>query len=249
MLTIRDAQLQALAGVPRQAFEDQLVMHASAFAPRLHALRGDDTLRAIARTAMTRARAAGFVERGPVRFWVELMFAFGHDWDTDPQLAWARPALADRAAPALQRAHALYMAMSQYVAEVDGPGKCHALAALRRVMAADWDAIVEHGAPGGVPQAMTVLYPEKASRVGTEGLALVATAAERAAAMLELTQTGASALLAGLMFGFGHGVLTDPLYPWVGGTLAASKPEHRARRLAAKTRTYVQAMLGHLAQS
>lgn len=246
MLTIRAVQLQALSAVPRQAFEDQLVAHSRQFAPRLHELRGEACLRGVVQAAMARARGAGFVERGPVRFWLELMLAFGHDWDTDPQLAWARPALDDRAATALARAQALYLAMADYVAEVDGEGKRFALAALRRVMAADWDAIVEQGAPGGLLASMASLYPEKADRVGRAGLERIGAAAERAAAEHGLAQAGAPALLAGLMFGFGHGVLTDPLYAWVGSTLAAPEADRRARRLAAKTRTYVLAMLDHL---
>jgi hypothetical protein len=247
MLIIRDAQLQALSDAARRRFEDELVAHTREFAPRLFDLRGEACMRGVVRDGMARARTAGFVERGPVRFWVELMLAFGRDWDTDPQLAWARPPLADRESPPLARAQALYLAMNDYLDDVEGEGKQFALAALRRVAERDWDDVVAHGAPAGLLSSIAELYPEKAARVGREGLERIADAAERATVVHGLDQAGAQALLGGLMFGFGYGVLTDPLYPWVGATLAAADAASRARRLTAKTRTYVQAMLEHLA--
>lgn len=253
MLTIRTEQLRALGGVSLQAFEDQLVEHCRGFAPRLYALRGEPTLRRVVRSGMQRAREIGFMRRGPTRFWIELMLAFGHAFDTDPQLAWAAAALHGEAQDELQRAAAVFAAMQDYQHLVDGEGKAAALAALRRVAATPWADLV---GDGGLPfepqalQAMQLVYPEKAAAVGADALRRIVSLAEAAAARHDIQHPAGRALIAGLMFGFGHGVLDDPLYPWVAATLQSGRHgsgDQRAERLAAKTRIYVEAMAAHYA--
>jgi hypothetical protein len=93
------------------------------------------------------------------------------------------------------------------------------------------------------------MYPQKAEDVGERVLrGLVDTASARAGGLGVTSETG-RALIAGLMFGFGHGVLDDPLYPWVARTLnqqLVPDPNERAQRLHEKTRVYIDYMLQHL---
>lgn len=251
-LVIRHQQMRQLAEVPLAVFEDNLVQHLRQFAPRLYELRGPEGIRGVARHGIVRARARGFTQRGPVRFWVELMFALGHRFDDDPQLAWVAAALAADATDQLGRASALFTAMQRYLAQVEGPDKAWAIAALRRVAAAPWASLVGPGEPfeDEALTAMRQIYPEKAAAVGDAALRRIVADAEAAAAARGVDDRPGRALLAGLMFGFGHGVLDDPLYPWVDDTLQSGRhadANHRAERLSAKTRIYVQAIAEHLA--
>ena len=251
-LVVRREQMHVLAAVPLGVFEDRLVEHLRQFASRLYELRGEAGIRAVARSGISRARSRGFTRRGPVRFWLELMFAFGHRFDDDPQLAWVPLALAAPAADELARASALYTAMQDWQARVDGPDKASAIEALRRVAAAPWATLVGPGEPfeEEALAAMQRIYPEKAAAVGEVALRSVVDAAEAASAARGIDGRAGRALLAGLMFGFGHGVLDDPLYPWVDKTLQGGRHadgNQRAERLSAKTRIYVQAIAAHLA--
>ena len=249
MLTIRAEQLRVLAAVPLQAFEDELVDHCRSFAARLFQMRGEECIRGMVRTGMTHAGNGGFTVRGPVRYWVEMMFAFGHEFHTDPQLQWLATPLAALAEPQLERAKAVFLGMQQYQLQVEGDNKAFALAALRRVLNADWSVIGKGGEEqvDSVMAAMAGLYPEKAACVGTDVLRALAVSADIAAAARGITDAPGRALIAGLMFGFGHGVLSDPMYPWVAATLAGpAEGGARWPRLASKTRRYIEAMLEHL---
>lgn len=250
-IVIRREQMHLLAEVPWRVFEDRLVEHLSGFAPRLYELRGAEGLRRVARSGIARARAHGFTRRGPVRFWVELMFALGHRFDDDPQLAWVATALQRPAADEQARASAMYGAMRGYLGQVEGPDKAWAIAALRRVAAAPWATMVEPGEAfeDQALAAMQRIWPEKVAAVGGAALRRVVATAEAAAAARGVDDPAGRALLVGLMFGFGHGVLDDPLYPWVDDTLQSGRhadANQRAERLSAKTRIYVQAIAEHL---
>jgi hypothetical protein len=142
--------------------------------------------------------------------------------------------------------------MQGYLGQVEGPDKAWAIAALRRVGAAPWSTMVDAGAPFAdrALAAMQRIWPEKAASVGEAPLLRIVAAAEAAAAARGIDHPAGRALLAGLMFGFGHGVLDDPLYPWVDDTLHSGRhadANQRAERLSAKTRIYVQAIVEHLA--
>jgi hypothetical protein len=112
--------------------------------------------------------------------------------------------------------------------------------------------MVEPGAPfeEHALAALQRIWPEKVAAVGGAALCRVVAAAEAAAAARGVDDPAGRALLAGLMFGFGHGVLDDPLYPWVDDTLHNGRhadANQRAERLSAKTRIYVHAIAEHLA--
>ena len=50
-------------------------------------------------------------------------------------------------------------------------------------------------------------------------------------------------MVVALMFAFGHGCLSDPLYPWIARTLAdgrSSSPEARAEHLEKKATTWLR---------
>ena len=89
MLVIRDQQMQAFAQNAKKQFEAETVPHISRFAPRQFEILGEKTIGQIVSLGIERAEKYGFTNRGPVRFYIELMFMFGSDFDTDPQYPWA----------------------------------------------------------------------------------------------------------------------------------------------------------------
>lgn len=250
MLIVRNEQLQALGQASASTFERALVEQACRFAPRLHALRGDAAMRRLVQTGVERARAHGFDHRGPVRFWVEMMLACGSGWHDDPQFATVGQALARSDLQQNFRADLVYETWCEHSLRVDGPGKVFARAALQRIADADWAAVLQ---PAADPEAAALaalqqLHPQKFAAVDAAALRQTVIAAGAHCRRLGIDVAEGQVLLSGLMFGFGHDVLEDPLYPWVAATLQPGRGADaalRCRRLARKTRVYVRAVLTH----
>jgi len=250
MLTIRSEQLRALGRVAAEGFEDRMVEHAAAFAPRLFLLRGPVPMRRLVRQGIERARLHGFDLRGPVRFWIEMMMAHGSLWHDDPQLACVHRHLARSDLQQNFRADLVYESLLEYVEHVEGPDKVQARGALQGISAADWSELLKPAAdPSARARALLqTLNPTKVDVVGDDAIQRVVAAAGQACRLLSIDPAEGQVLLSGLMFGFGHGVLEDPLYPWVASTLRPGPSGTlRCRRLARKTRVYVRAVLAHWA--
>jgi hypothetical protein len=95
------------------------------------------------------------------------------------------------------------------------------------------------------------LYPQKYEYVGEPPLrTLIERGRELASRYAVSTETGV-VLFVALMFALGHGFATDPLFPWVSGTLhnpAIVDPDKRVERLYSKMMTYLDHVLTYLGQ-
>lgn len=252
MLAMSDKQFGAFDQAADRRFEDEMLAHCRFAAPRLAEIRGEDTIRAVIRLGMKRARAHGLTTRGPVRYHIDLMLAFGCDFDSDPQYPWVAASLADTEGMAeMARAEQLHALVSAHAAEVLGPDNAYAIEALRAFRELP---LGDHLGPGrdqrsGLIGALRLVYPRKADRVGEAGLDALFEAGTVQAEHHGLPQEPGAGVLTALMFGFGHGITRDPLYPWVAAALAdtARPPVERLQRLHRKTLTYVDAIVKHLA--
>src|SRR5688500_5077019 len=108
MLQINQRQFDTFERAAREDFERGLLAHLKEFYPEHTQVIGDDGTRTVIRLGIERAATHDFTFRGPVRFFIELMFKFGSGFDTDPQLRWASAALDDRSGDQMARAERLY---------------------------------------------------------------------------------------------------------------------------------------------
>jgi len=248
MLRIRPEQIALFEQRALATFEDEMVAHSLLFTPRLCRTLGDTQLRIAVRQMIARAYDHGFDCRGPVRLYVELSFLYGSGFDTDPQY----PRLArilGSGEDQMLRAEWLYQEILDYQGQVSGPEACNVRRAL--VTLAQY---VEHPAVGGAETfvadtlvAMDRIFPEKSSFVGQRALTALLAEATAAAREHGVPQDIRGRLLLGvLMFAFGHACSTDPLYPWIGRTLAnplVVDPLVRVRRLEKKAITWLRHVL------
>jgi hypothetical protein len=95
MLVIRDQQMQVFAESARRQFEAEMILHLSKFAPSRFETLGEKAVGETVSLGIERAEKHAFTNRGPVRFYIELMLLLGDDFDTDSRYAWAAEALAD----------------------------------------------------------------------------------------------------------------------------------------------------------
>jgi hypothetical protein len=239
MLRIRPQQMQAFAQATMANFETRMVAHLWQLAPQHCNAVGEEGLRQVVRTGFERAHSYGLTNRGPVRFYLDLMIMLGSDFDTDPQYPWAAALLKDAAIPdQMTRAERLYDKAMDYAANVFGQGYEREKAAVRRaglVQYADLPSLAA-GAVGELVRCFEAVFPEKVRYLGEPPMLALAARAQTLSAQHRLAPERGPAVLAGLMFAFGHGVTADPQFPWVAATLvkdtqdAATRTERLFRR-------------------
>jgi hypothetical protein len=111
MLIVREAQVQALQ---RAALPVWIASHLAHFFPLQCAVLGEAGLRERVREGIARAASHGFKTEVQISQYLDLMFAFGHDFDTDSTLSWPQPILAGEDIPAELRMERLIDAALRY---------------------------------------------------------------------------------------------------------------------------------------
>lgn len=234
--------MKAFEQVALRPFEDEMVLHSQAFSPRLCEVIGEDQLRVALRRSMNKAGGYGLTNRGPMRLFIEMMFLYGSDFDTDPQYPWAAKILRSTE-DQMQRAEQLRAATIDYQQKVSGPNATNTRKALAE-LATMTEQPVMSSSSDLVPtmrREMTRIFPQKVAYVGDRNLTAMIQEAIASAQRYSLPLCGYGTIVA-LMFAFGHGCTADPLYPWISRTLNDDKiidPTARAKRLEKKSRTWL----------
>jgi hypothetical protein len=247
MLIIRGEQLEVIRKKARVPFETEMVSHAQAFSPRLTAVIGEAQLRVAITRALDRAEDYGFTSRGPLQLYVELMFLFGSAFDSDPQYPWSAAVLRSDD-DEMRRAEGLFQGTVDYQRKVSGPAGVNTRRALEElsIIARQSEVTSSEGFVPRMRLEMSRIFPEKALEVGERGLTALIEEASAQARRYDLPLPGGDALLAALMFAFGHGCADDPLYPWIVRTLRddrISEPSARTMRLQRKAVTWLDHVL------
>jgi hypothetical protein len=96
MFSIRKEQMEALADASVLEFEDWMLGHLSEcpLSEQCRAM-GDTALRELIRYGIRRAASYGVVSERGVSVYIDVMVAFGRDFDVDPGLPWAAAVLND----------------------------------------------------------------------------------------------------------------------------------------------------------
>lgn len=252
MLVIRTEQMHLLGLAEFELFKRDLLRHLADFAPELHALRGDAVFRAVVDQGVARAASYGFSHRGPLRFFVECMVAYGVEFDTDTQIRGLHDVLVRRHGNGQQwHADQAYAVVRRYQIQTRGPDNTYAIEALRRLGAYldRLDSLHDADLEQELLALMARIHPEKFEFAGREALRPLVAQARQEAARHDLAQAAGVGLLCGLMFALGKGITRDPLYPWVQDSLTPRPGRDAAWRIESlrrKTRLYLTATLGRL---
>ena len=247
MFRINRQQIAIFKQATLSTFEVEMIDHCATFSPRLSAALGDEQLRAVIRSAITRAAGYGFTTRGAVRLFIELGFLFGTGFDSDVQYPWARACLVtsaeaprgaseavtsgempspttqpvDPANEQMDRAAALHDASTAALSAIRGDDDRHIQAARRRLLALAAEPIPDQVAdlPAFALATMRRVHPQKYAFVGEAALRELVAAGIEEAARRGLEAPRDVLLLVGLMFTYGQGCTRDPIHAWIGQTL------------------------------
>ncbi|MEP7125545.1 MAG: hypothetical protein ABJE95_31725 [Byssovorax sp.] len=121
MLKIRKEQKQAFARRELEGFQDRMIDHLGALFPAYCEPLGEPAVRRLIELGVERAARHGVVTERGVCVYLDVMFAFGRDFEADPALPWARAILVDRTINGpLLRADALFEAAFDHLDEARG---------------------------------------------------------------------------------------------------------------------------------
>lgn len=95
MIQIRKQQFDAFKINAIENYIDRVVEHLGAFFPDICADLGEQDTREVVRYGIDVAQSHGIDREVCVCEFVDLLFIFGIDFDTNPQLPWAREILLD----------------------------------------------------------------------------------------------------------------------------------------------------------
>lgn len=95
MLTIRDAQMAALARDRRERFVRKATAHVHAAFPARFVELGRNGVEASVRAALEKCAVYHVTSERDVLRYVNLMYALGFDFDTDTRMPWAADVLGD----------------------------------------------------------------------------------------------------------------------------------------------------------
>lgn len=252
MLVIRKNQVEVFEQNTLRKFEDELIDHFKGFAPELSRILKEDGVRGVVHLGIRRAGRYGLQDRVPLKFYVELMFCFGSFFDADVQLPWAAQVLFDSSiSDQYRRVDRLYAKMADYLRHVAGQQNEYAVRALTRFNDSKMETLprVSEDLRERILSALSVIYPEKYQYAGESALRVMISGAIEAAASFRVPTERGAAIFSALMFGFGAGVMADPLYPWVSATLenaSIADPNDRVERLAAKAKIYAERIIVNL---
>jgi hypothetical protein len=250
-MIIRAEQIDTMRAASQRTFEDQMVLHLSSFSPPLFKATGEAQMREVIRLGRSQAEASGFDTWGPVQLYLEMMLLFGSHFGDDPQYEWSAEILNDReAGTQMERAEMLYQRTMHYRENVGGPEDEFTLQALRNIRI--WaDQPLPLSQENFVPSMLREIervYPQKAEYVGRDALETLIHHGGKEALGYGFTTARGVALMIVLMLAFGHGCVSDPLYPWIERTLndeAITDPAARAKRLESKALTWLDHVLAY----
>jgi hypothetical protein len=220
MLRISQSLFQRFEDTARSRFEDEMVAHSMTFSPKLCRILGEDQVRDFVRLGIQRATAHGFGKRGPLRLYLEMMFLYGSDFDTDVQYPTFYRVLRN-GGDEMIRAEMLHDETVRYQDEVGGENAVnvwHALAALK-VLSATPPRFTEGAFEQELLGELERIFPLKVRYSGRLGLLALMRKGRKLAQAHHLPNPEGDALVVALMFAFGHGCTKDPLYPWIARTL------------------------------
>ncbi len=252
MLVVRREQYAALERAALRRVQAEMAEYGKQLSPDLCRVLGEQQLNIALRQAMERAAGYGFTNRGPIRLYVELMFFWGSDFDTDPMYPVVGELLRSTAFQ-MERAERIHEQYVYYLDRVCGPDNINvhkSWESLSRFLR-DENIISVGNLDTSLMQEMTRAFPQRAAYLGNESLAALIRQAYADARTYGLSAPEAVVLLTTLKFIFGHGCAHDPLYPWISRTLTDKRivdSAARAVRMKRKMISWLDRVLARLSQ-
>ncbi len=245
MLIIREEQMEIFEQVALRNFENTMIDHLEGFSPDHCRVLKNDGVRKVIQLGIKKAETYGFTDRGPVKFYIEMMFMLGSYFDTDPQYPWAGKILTDEAIDQqTERADLLFDHTMDFVEKISGPGQEHVIGSLQRASQLEFKELckVEINPRANILSRMRLNFPQKCQVLGDPALGKLIEQGSKMAQDYSITSDAGIICFSWLMFFLGHKFARDPLYPWCESILKNEEvedPFNSMETLYSKFITYI----------
>ncbi len=222
MIILRNEQLKVFQRYALNQYENKLVEHIKNFVPKSYKIIGEVAIRKIITTGMEQAGKYGFTYKGPIRYYLDLMFLFGSYFDTDPQYAWFQKILSNsEITDQMKKVDLLYENTIEYINDVIGPDCTFEKEALKKSLQINLNDLPSNhdNYLNSVFQYLEHLYPRKFEYIGESALKPLIASGNRYANIYGINNLRGISLLISYMFAFGHRCFDDIQYPWIYSTL------------------------------
>jgi hypothetical protein len=249
VLIIRQQQMQALATIPRTAYESLLVKHFFTHYPRECNDAGLRNVRELIDLGIDRAKSHGYRGQRAAAIYINLMIILGSGFDSDPQIPWAAEQLHDSSiSDPVQRIQRLFRSTLDYLDATVGADNMHIVRAMIRLRECDLTRLEYSGADFAhyIVELFEEYYPEKAALQGPQANRALALHALSSARAYGLTGRKGQVIYAMNAFMLGSGFDADPLYPWAQESLSATDmtdQDTKTNRLLEQSLAYLQRSL------
>lgn len=219
MLKICKRQFEVFREVSKRNFIDDMIIHLRMFSPINTKRLSNDALGSVVEMGIARAGEYGFTRQGTVRLYLELMFSWGSEFDTDPQYASATTPLHKQSVGQNEtlRARKLHKAVAFYLHKAGGTSGTAMLQALDRTITLTTSSI-DFGGPdedARIWAAVQFIWPEKSALIDQNELRYLVQHGRRVSGYYDAPAVSDNLLIVLFMFWFGHQCFADPQFPWL----------------------------------
>ena len=116
MFTLRSHHTEAFDQDIRRRFENRMVAHVNQFFPEKCNALGEEGVRSWIAHGIEKAGSYGIITERDVCKYIDIMFVYGRDFDTDPQCGWAPPILKANAVQSADKANYLFETAKKHTA-------------------------------------------------------------------------------------------------------------------------------------
>jgi len=118
MLLIRNEQMEVLKSCNLRQFEDLMVDHLNRYYPQKCKTLGDKVVRETIQYGIEKANTYTIHIEYDVSRYINLVFTFGRDFDTDENLPWASDILNDEDSISTHKMDLLYRESGKHISEM-----------------------------------------------------------------------------------------------------------------------------------
>lgn len=217
-IQITNEQLKKLEPSVLDRYITELVTHCDEKFPYLKKTMGAENLEQVLRKGINKANEQGFTQRGPVKFYIDLLIVFGWSFETDPQYAWIIGALEKQQhLTQLDSTSLLYDHTIKYLNNISGERSQYLFDAAIELDQLTLDAInlPRENYIQQVHAFLERVYPQKYHNTQSDNLTLlIKQGITKSYHEYNFVESNHVSLVVLLMFLLGHEFDYDPFYVW-----------------------------------
>lgn len=174
--------------------------------------------RAFIQNGIEEAQNWHLTERGPVRFFIDLLIIFGTKCYQDPCYRWITEGLQRTEESQITRTNQLYLTMTHYLTAIEGEDKQFLQQMLDRILSFETSGISFTKATlyEDIYHCLTWLAPQKMHHILPDQLAqFIVLATEKCMLHFQSQSAQIIGMMTMMMFLLGHDMDNNPLYSWI----------------------------------